>query len=109
LGAEVFGIISKIDDLRTESQHVFCHARVVTDLRPVFGSDVQKGPMAILVTHNLKIAYHGSGGSGTHELYVSMDASDLSELKDVILRAEAKAKTLRPIVDSRIKLLGVKD
>jgi hypothetical protein len=108
LGAEVFGLISKIDDLRTESERVFCHARIVTDLRPVFGSDVEKGPMAVLVTHNLKIAYHGASGSGDHEFYVSLDTGDLGELKDVILRAEAKARTLRPIVDSRIKLLGAR-
>jgi len=107
LGAEVFGVISKIDDLRTESERVFCHARIVTDLRPVFGSDVRTGPMALLVTHTLKIAYHGSGRNGDNELYVSLDARDLSELKDVILRAEAKASTLRPVVDSKIKLFGV--
>lgn len=109
LGAEVFGVISKIDDLRNESERVFCHARIVTDLRPVFGSDVQKGPMAVLVTHSLKIAYHGPGRNGDHDFYVSLDAGDLSELKDVILRAEAKAKTLRSTVDSKIRLFGVKE
>lgn len=109
LGAEVFGIISKVDDLRTESERIYCHARIVTDLRPVFGSDVQKGPMAVLVTHTLKIAYHGAGRRGDHDFYVSLDAEDLSELKGVILRAEAKANTLRPIVDGKVKLFGVSE
>lgn len=107
LGAEVFGITSKIADLRTESERIFCHARIITDMRPVFGSDVTKGPAVVLVTHNLKIAFHESGRKGDHEIYVTLDAEDLSDLKEVILRAEAKANTLRAIVDPKMKLLGV--
>ena len=107
LGAEVFGVMSKVSDLRTEGERIFCHARIMTDLRPVFGSDVQKGPMAVLVTHNLKIAFHESGRKGDHDIYVTLDAEDLSDLKEVILRAESKANTLRSIVDPKIKLFGV--
>jgi predicted transcriptional regulator len=106
LGAEVFGVVSKVDDLRTESERIFCHARIITDMRPVFGSDVTKGPTAVLVTHNLKIAFHESGRKGDHEIYVTLDAEDLSDLKEIILRAEAKANTLRAIVDPKIKLFG---
>jgi hypothetical protein len=109
LSAEVFGIVSKLDDLRTESERLFCHARIMTDLRPVFGSAVADGPKAVLVTHNLKIAFHESGGKGDHDFYVSLDAEGLNDLKEVILRAEAKANTLRSIVDSKIKLFGVRE
>jgi hypothetical protein len=107
LGAEMFGMVSKVDDLRTESEHIFCHARLLTDMRPVFGTDVEKGPIAILVTHNLKVAYHLSGRKGDHDFYVSLDSDDLSELKEQIIRAEAKASTLRAIVNEKVKMFGV--
>jgi hypothetical protein len=109
LGAEMFEMISKIDSLRTDSENIFCHARILTDLRPVFGKDVERGPTSMLVTHTMKIAYHLSGRRGDHDFYVSLDADDLSELKALIARAEAKARTLRAAVDGRITLFGVSD
>jgi hypothetical protein len=106
LRSEVFVGASKVFDLQTESEHVFCHARILTDLRPVFGTEIEKGPRAVVVTHNLKIAFHLSGRKGDHDFYVMLDASDLAALKKVILRAEAKAKTLRAIIKDDITLLG---
>jgi len=106
LRSEIFVGASKVADLQTESEHIFCHARILTDLRPVFGTDVEKGPRAVMVTHNLKIAFHLSGRKGDQDFYVMLDASDLADLKRVISRAEAKAKTLRAIIREDIKVLG---
>jgi len=106
LGAEMFAMLSKVGDLRAESEHVFCHARILTDVRPVFGAQIEKGPVAALIMHNLKIAFHLSGRRGDHDFYVLLDGDDLSELKEVIIRAEAKAKTLRGMVKSDVRLIG---
>jgi hypothetical protein len=107
LDSEVFGVVAKVEDLRTESERIFCHARILTDLRPVFGQDVSKGPIAMLVKHNLKIAFHESGRKGDHDMYISLDADDLKELKKVIDRAEAKASSLRSAIGSDVKVLGL--
>jgi hypothetical protein len=107
LNAEVFGIIAKADDLRTENERNFCHARILTDLRPVFGADVANGPVAMLITHNLKIAFHESGRKGDHDFYIALDAADLSALKEVINRAEAKASSLRTVIPDSARLFGV--
>jgi hypothetical protein len=106
LNAEVFGIIAKADDLLTENERIFCRARILTDLRPVFGTDVDKGPVAMLITHSLKISFHESGRKGDHFFYVSLDDADLSALKDIISRAEAKANSLKGIVPDGIRLFG---
>ena len=106
LRSEIFVGAAKVADLQTESERIFCHARILTDLRPVFGTEVEKGPRAVMVTHNLKIAFHLSGRKGDHDFYVMLDSSDLAELKRVISRAEAKAKTLRAIIRDDIKMLG---
>ncbi len=109
LNADVFGIVAKVDDLRTENERIFCHARVLTDLRPVFGSNVEKGPVAMLLTHNLKIAFHESGRKGDHEFYVSLDAADLQELKRTIERAEAKAASLKAILPAKLRVFGLRE
>ena len=106
LGAETFGLISKVGDLQIEGEHVFCHARILTDVRPVFGQQIEQGPLAAVITHNLKITFHLGGRKGDHDFYVLLDSDDLSELKEVITRAEAKAKTLRGMINGKVTLFG---
>jgi hypothetical protein len=105
LNAEVFSLAAKVFDLATEDERTFCNARIVTDLRPVFGSEIEGGPKAMVVVHLLKLAYHQRGDS--HEnFYVSLDASDLKSLRQIIDRAELKARTLESAVKD-IRVLGI--
>src|SRR5207253_649802 len=98
--ADLFGLATKVYDLSTGDERTFCHARILTDLRPVFGPNLEDGPKAMLVVHHLKLAYHGD--SDKHqEFHISLDADDLETLKKIIERAETKAKSL--------KSFGVKD
>jgi hypothetical protein len=105
LSAEVFGIVSKAWDLRTDDERVFCHARIITDLRPVFGQNVESGPKAMVVVHLLKLAFH-RGSERHQEFYVSLDGDDLTTLRNLIDRAEEKAKTLKSCIKD-VKLFGV--
>jgi hypothetical protein len=104
LSADVFGIVSKAWDLRTDDERVFCHARIITDLRPVFGQKVEDGPRAMVVVHLLKLAFH-RGSEKHQEFYVSLDGEDLTTLRTLIDRAEAKAKTLKSCIKD-VKLFG---
>jgi hypothetical protein len=106
LSADVFTIVSKVQDLATEDEHTFCQARIVTDLRPVFGTRVEDGPRAMVVVHLLKLAYH-QGSEAHHQFYVALDEKDLQSLKKVIERAESKAKTLRSVIGN-VRLFGVR-
>ena len=84
LNAEVFALVAKAHDLVTEDERTFCHARILTDLRPVFGSVAEDGPKAMIVMHTLKLAFHQQGSNDDHgEFYVSLDAEDLQTLQDV--------------------------
>lgn len=105
LGAEIFGIVSKVHDLATEDERRFCSARIMTDLRPVFGATVQDGPRAMVVIHLLKLAYH-EGDARHHHFYVALDDKDLQALKKTIERAEAKARTLKAAVKN-LRLFGL--
>ena len=106
LNADVFALVAKAHDLVTEDERTFCHARILTDLRPVFGSVVEDGPKAMIVMHTLKLAFHQQGSNDDHgEFYVTLDAEDLQSLKKLIDRAEAKSKSLA-IVNKNIRLFG---
>ncbi len=105
LSADVFGIASKVVDLRTDDERLFCHARVLTDLRPIFGPRVEDGATAMVVVHLLKIGYHAA--SQDHkEFFVSLDSDDLQTLRKLIDRAEAKARSLKSTVKN-VRLFGV--
>jgi hypothetical protein len=105
LNADLFALVAKAHDLATEDERTFCHARILTDLRPVFGQNVDEGPKAMIVMHTLKLAYHEQGKEKHHDFYVSLDAEDLRTLRKLLDRAEAKAKALNSTVNN-IRLFG---
>jgi hypothetical protein len=108
LNAEIFALVTKAQDLVTEDERTFCHARILTDLRPIFGSNVEDGPKAMITMHTLKLAFHQQGSSADHgEFYVAMDAEDLQALRKLIDRAEAKAKSLHSALGKNVKLFGI--
>lgn len=107
LNASIFGVLSKVHDLKTEDERVFCHARVLTDLRPVFGPQIDDGPTGMVVMHHLKIAFHKAGSGGEHqEFFVSLGSDDLQDLRKLLDRAEAKANSLRSVVNEKVHLFG---
>ncbi|MGB6686287.1 MAG: hypothetical protein WBE76_00425, partial [Terracidiphilus sp.] len=84
LNANSFAIVTKAIDLATEDERTFCQARIITDLRPVFGQHVEDGPQAMVVVHLLKLAFHEQGNARDHgEFYVALDTSELSELNSL--------------------------
>jgi hypothetical protein len=104
LSSEFFSIVAKAYDLVTE-ERTFCSARILTDLRPVFGLRVEDGPQAMVVMHTLKLVYH-EGSKRHEEFFVALDADDLKTLRKLVDRAEAKAETLRPAVKD-LRLFGL--
>jgi len=94
LSADVFGLAAKVVDLRTDDERLFCHARILTDLRPVFGPKIEDGPKGMIVVHLLKLGYHDANGKHS-EFYVALDSDDLQSMKKLISRAEEKARSLR--------------
>ncbi len=94
LGSEHFLTISKGYDLATDDERTFCDARIITDLRPVFGTPIEDGPKGTVIVHLLKIGYH-EGAKRHQSFHVALDSRDLKELKRVIERAEHKAAAIK--------------
>ena len=89
------GLSAKAVDVRGEHQRVYCDARVLTDLRPVFKDDVAEAPFAGVIVHTLRISYHEGGR--LEQLFVAMDRKDLEELEGLVRRALAKEDSLRAL------------
>lgn len=96
---ETFGVTAKALDIRNQQPHVYCDARILTDIRPVFKDDATDGPTAAFVTHTLLISTHDEGDFSTSkDLFVSLDADDLKELRRLVDRAAAKEEALKSLL-----------
>jgi hypothetical protein len=100
-------ISAKAVGVLTDHPQVYWYARVLTDLRPVFRTDLEERPPAMVVVHNLKIGYRSSGEY--REFFVALDTLDVKALRDILDRALEKENSLRAIADkSNLNILEVK-
>lgn len=94
LEIESLEISAKAVSLVYEQDHIIHGGfRVLTDLRPIFGSDpADTSTLAAMVTYTLKFEYHE--GSEVKELFAALNARQVDELLQSLERAKAKAESL---------------
>ena len=92
-------IVSKVRYLYSEYQNNYCNARILTDMRPVFGTDPAKEPMGMLLVHLLRIDFHQIDGD--KQFHLALDSENLLELKEVIERAIKKEKALKDLINKK--------
>jgi hypothetical protein len=98
------GATTKANGVYYEYERTFAKARILTDIRPIFGDNVDEPPNAAVVVHTLRITYatpHGQEEPSA--FYVALDASDLKQLQEQITRALTKEQSVSKSLDA-IKL-----
>lgn len=95
---------AKARELQTDRDKIFCDAKILTDIRPIFGEAVGETPEAAIIVHTIKLGFHDSGSASHKEIYIALDAGDISTLKKILERAEQKEKVL----GSMLSLASVK-
>lgn len=98
LNVDSLMIGAKAYEVLFEHERNFTTARILTDVRPVFGDKVEGDPVAAIIVHNLKVNYFEAGKR--LEFYVAMDTSDVQKLIDTLERARAKAESLKEMLAS---------
>ncbi len=94
-GRKGLSITLKAMGVMVDQDRIFYNARILTDVRPVFDEKGETVDAAVIV-HNLRIHY---GQDGDHkDFYVSLDTGDIAELREVLDRADTKAKSLEAIL-----------
>jgi len=98
LGTDVLTTTAVATDLQTQNPHNFQSARIVTDIRPVFGDVIEERPAGAVIVETLQIQTWTRDGNA-ELIFVSMDEADLTQLKDIVDRALVKTNTLRALLD----------
>jgi hypothetical protein len=92
-------IAAKAVGVLTDHHNTFRTARILTDIRPIFGPAIEEIKMAgTTMVHTLKIEY--SQERARKHFYVALDTSDLKALKKIIERAEEKERVLEEAMKS---------
>lgn len=95
LSIDSLTLAAKTLGLRTEYQKSFCDVRILTDIRPIFGTQINN-PVGAFVGHTLKIEYHEGGEH--KDFYVALDHEELGKVRRALDRAESKAAVLKSII-----------
>jgi hypothetical protein len=98
LNIDTLKTVAKAARLQRDSERLYCNAKILSDIRPVFSEDPTIRPESAVLTHALKIGYHEGGDH--REFHVALDFEDLVSLGAVVHRAIAKDKTLRELMKS---------
>lgn len=105
LDIPVFKAIAKADRLQNDGDRIYCESKIISDIRPVFDADPKAKPIGAVVTHTLKIAFHGDDHN---EFRVVLDSEELTSLKENIERALQKDEALRKMISEvDLKILGI--
>ena len=91
LGIESLALSARAADIQHDYEKVFASARIISDIRSVFGTSNVEISGAMIV-HNLKVTYFEEGR--IREVFFALDNADLVNLRKVIDRAEVKTAQL---------------
>lgn len=106
LSVETLRMLSKAIHLQRDGERLYCEAKVLSDIRPLFGGDAVERPLAAVVTHTLKLSYHE--GRQHRDFFTVLDLADLQALHETLTRALEKDRELRNLLgESRLPVLGV--
>lgn len=84
--------------LLREYERILCDARILTDLRPVFGSNPAEAPIGAGIVHTLRVRYHE--GKDLKDFFVVLDSDEVEDLRESAERAKLKAESLRSVLKS---------
>jgi hypothetical protein len=88
----------KVADIYVAYERIFVQARILSDIRAVFGPNVGEPPTEALIIHNLRLTYHE--GDEHKDFYVALDDRDLEALVSVLERAKLKTRSLKTLLDA---------
>jgi len=101
-------VASKVGELLLEYEHLFLSSRIITDIRPVFDSDLNKIPAGALIVHTLKLEY--KQGNEEKDFYMALDTNDVKKLREQLDRAEQKAESIKLMLNqAQVSYLDVEE
>lgn len=94
----------KTKQLRTEDSKVYSDSKVITDIRLIFNDDIEESNRNGVVIHKLHFEFFEN--KELNDFFISLDLSELKELKEHIDRAIKKDETIQKDYESTIHFIN---
>lgn len=107
LHASALEVAGKARNLVYEHENVLQDARIMTDIRAVFGESTEEPPKGAMIVHTLKLSFLND--NQLKEIFVALDRDDVTLLREALERAESKAKSLRSILPTDVPNVDTKE
>lgn len=104
-------IYSKALALGSRHERLFVDAQVLTDLRPLFGENIeqQSRPEAMLISHTLNLHYVDSDGAHDN-FFIVLDDEDLLTVRELLDRSTRKSAAMRSLLqESGVTYLSLEE
>ena len=96
--ADKLSVTSKASSVYFAHRSLFHRARVLSDIRTIFGQGESTEPVAGMIVHQLEIHVGEDNDARSH--YIAMNIHDLREIRHAVDRAISKEAALRKVIDS---------
>jgi hypothetical protein len=93
----IIRLIASAADILSDNRTNFQEARILSEIRPVFGT-VEEKPLAAVIVHNFKIVHYENFRN--REFFFTLETKDLLTIQKVITRAIKKSEQLRAVLAS---------
>jgi hypothetical protein len=90
--------LAKAADIVTDHDCVFLHATTRSDIRAVFGEEIENLPKAAAIIHMLDITYQRN--ERRESFYIALNSQDIATLIDALNRAISKEKGLKKMLEA---------
>jgi len=97
LSVPSISLISKATGLMFECDNILKHARVLTDIRPIFGYGDDDSVLGSVIVQTLKLEYVKDDDEGK-EFFVNLDDQDVDNLIAMLQRAKRKAEQSKKLL-----------
>ena len=91
-------IVAKAAGVMLAHDRIFGAAKVLSDIRPVFGSGAVEKPTAAVIVHTLRLSYHENDQH--KEFFVTLDTQDVRTLRKILDRADEKTVKLKEVIET---------
>ena len=95
LSIESIALSARAADIQHDYERVFASARIVSDIRSVFGTSTVE-PVGAMIVHNLQITYFEE--SRIREVFFALDNADVATLRRALDRADLKTAQLEQVI-----------
>ncbi|MGI8882929.1 MAG: hypothetical protein ACR2IA_01625 [Pyrinomonadaceae bacterium] len=96
LAIKTLALRSKAVNLIVDHSVIFQDAKIVSDIRPIFGLNIEESPIGSVIIHNLKIEYKQN--DEIKNFYIALDEKDITTLLGLLKRTQTKSESLKSFI-----------